>query len=194
MSDILTFDEPTHTYRHAGRVVPSVTQVLEGLHSFAMVPREALESAQERGTYVHLLCQYHDEGDLDPASVGEFGGYLDAWIEFSAIYKAKWEGIEARGFSTRYGYAGTMDRRGYLGAVPYIVDIKTSLSPHRVWGMQTAAYRQLSAEEDPKWLTARRATVQLRNDGTFKFLPWDEPEDWPAFLALITLTNWSRKS
>ena len=35
--------------------------------------------------------------------------------------------------------------------------------------------------------------VQLRSDGTYKFLPWEDPDDWPAFLSLINLTNWVNK-
>lgn len=193
MSDILTFDDDTHTYRVGGVARPSVTQVLQSLHSFGMVSEDVLRAAQERGTAVHTLCEYHDQNDLDPASVGDYGGYLDGWIAFCADRRAVWTGIECRGYSTRYGFAGTMDRRGTLGGVPFIVDIKTSAQPHRVWGMQTAAYRQISAEEDPRWTTARRGTVQLRNDGTYNFLPWDDPDDWPAFLSLINLTNWMKK-
>lgn len=191
MSGILTFDEATHTYRHNGEVRPSVTQVLSKLHDFAMVSKEVLEAAQERGTAVHKLCQFHDENDLQPESIGDYWPYLDAWIKFCADRKAKWDGIEWQGYSTRYGYAGTMDRRGFLGGTRYIVDIKTSAQSHPVWGMQTAAYRQLCAEQDPAWLMARRGTVQLRPNGTYTFLPWDRPDDWPAFLSLINLTNWS---
>lgn len=196
MSDILTFDEESHTYRVGGVVRPSVTQVLDRLHTFGMVPAEVLQAAQERGTTVHLLTQYHDENDLDWESIDpQFAGYLEGWRKFCADRKAKWCGVEVRGYSQRFGYAGTMDRLGYLGAVPFVVDIKTSAQPHRVWGMQTAAYRQLAAERfDPKWITARRGTVQLRADGTYSFLAWDDPDDWPAFVSLINLTNWINKT
>ncbi|WP_114973371.1 hypothetical protein [Rhodoferax ferrireducens] len=188
---MLTFNEELHQYQYNGVVKPSVTAVLSRLHDFGMVPVDVLEAACQRGSYVHKLTEYHDEGDLDDSSVGTYRGYLDAWIKFCADHKAVWTGIEAQCYSERFGFAGTMDRRGHLANVPYIIDIKTSLQPHKVWGMQTAAYRQLSAEEDSLWMLARRATVQLRPDGTYKFIPWDSPQDWPAFQALITLSNWS---
>lgn len=196
MSEVLTFDEASHTYRFGGEVRPSVTQVLSSLSDFGLVPKDVLEAAQERGTSVHLLTQFHDENDLDPASIGPYGGYLEAWVKFCADHKARWDHIELRGYSKRYGFAGTMDRAGFLGFVPWIVDVKTSLQPHRVWGMQTAAYRQLAYEEtgDARWLTARRGTVQLRPDGTYKLLAWDEADDWIAFLSLINLINWTNKS
>lgn len=189
---MLTFDEDSHTYRHGDKVVPSVTQCLSKLHSFGMVPKDVLEAACQRGSYVHTLCEYHDEGDLDAGSIGIYAGYLDAWIAFCADHKAAWTGIEVRGYSERYGYAGTWDRAGTLKGIQHVVDIKTSVAAHPVWGLQTAAYRQLMAEADPAWLLARRSTVQLRPDGSYKLIQWDSPEDWTAFLSLIQLINWSK--
>lgn len=191
---MLTFDEDSHTYRHGDKVVPSVTQCLSKLHSFGMVPKDVLEAACQRGSYVHTLCEYHDEGDLDAGSIGIYAGYLDAWIQFCADQKAVWSSIEMRGYSERYGYAGTWDRAGSLNGTRHIVDIKTSVAPHPVWGLQTAAYRQLMSETvATDWLMARRATVQLRPDGSYKLIQWDSPDDWTTFLSLIQLINWSSK-
>lgn len=192
---MLTFDEDAHQYRYDGVVKPSVTQVLSKLHDFSLVPKDVLAAACERGTAVHLLCQYHDEGDLDQSSVGEYRGYLDAWIKFCADYAANWTGIEARGDSKRYGFAGTYDRRGMFGAIPglWIVDLKTAKQAHPVWGMQLSAYRAMVAETDPNYALARRASVQLKLDGTYKFIEWCDPEDWTAFLSLIQISNWSAK-
>jgi hypothetical protein len=191
MADILTFDEPSHTYRVGGVVRPSVTQVLSSLSDWGMVPKDALEAAQERGTNVHAICQYHDEGDLDDSTVGDYRGYLNAWLQFSRDFEVRWDQIEHRMYSTRFGFCGTPDRRGTLRGMRYAsVDIKTGKTLHRVCGLQAAAYRQLATEEDPAWITGRRATVQLGADGKYKFLTWDSPTDWPAFLSLINLTNW----
>jgi hypothetical protein len=192
---VLTFDADKHEYRVDGVVRPSVTQVLQKLHDFGMVPAHILEAAQERGTAVHTLTQYHDEGDLDPDSVApEYAGYLDGWKRFCDDHKPVWNGIEWQGYSERYGFAGTMDRHGTLKGLPWVIDIKTSLASHRVWGMQVSAYRQLLAERWPNMATCRRGTVQLRANGTYNFLAWDDPDDWPAYLSLVNLTNWSTKS
>jgi len=190
---MLEFDETTHTYRANGVQVPSVTTCLSRLHSFGMVPKDILEAACARGSYVHALCEFHDQSDLDAESIGEYGGYLDAWIDFCADHKAKWDGIEVRGYSERYGYAGTHDRHGTLNGSKWIIDLKTSAQSHRVWNMQLAAYRQLLVETDPQWALARLGTVQLRPDGTYKLIEWNDPDAWPAFVALITLTNWASK-
>jgi len=195
----LTFDEPTHTYRYGGQVVPSVTQLLDRLHSFAGVDPVVLEAAKQRGTYVHRMCEYFDLDELDIGAVPDkYIGYLGAWESFVTDFGARWVGIERRGYSKLFGFAGTMDRDGTLPRrfnpqQRWVVDIKTSQQDHPVWGMQTAAYRQLLTEEDSSYALARRATVQLRPDGNYRFITWDEPSDWPAFLSLITLSNWSTK-
>ncbi len=190
---MLEFDEDQHIYTFNGVVKPSVTQLLGKLHDFSLVPADVLAAACTRGTYVHCLCQFHDEGDLDGSSVGEYQGYLDAWVKFCADFKAEWIGIEVQGYSTRYGFAGTYDRLGKLNGSMFVLDIKTSQASHPVWGLQLSAYRQICSEENPALGLARRATVQLRADGTYKFIEWTDPQDWPAFLALLTLINWSTK-
>ena len=191
---MLTFNEELHEYRLDGEVIPSVTQVLGKLHDFSMVPKDILEAACQRGTIVHRLTEFHDQRDLDPASIGDYWPYLDAWIAFCSDYGVEWEAIEERGYSARYGFAGTLDRRGRLTKIApgrWIADVKTAKQLHRVFGMQLAAYRQIVAESDPSWLISRRATVQLFADGTYKFTEWRNPSDWTAFLALIHLTQWS---
>jgi len=198
---MLTFDEARHEYRWDGKVVPSVTQCLEHLHSFAGVPFDVLEAAKERGTYVHKMCELFDLGDLDEEANalvdgGAYVGYLAAWKKFVADYEPNWAGIERKGFHRLLAYAGTEDRDGTLAKkLPgrWGIDIKTSQQAHRVWGLQTAAYRAIRAQDDPQAALDRRATVQLAADGSYRFLPWTDPADWPTFQALLSLIQWSRK-
>jgi hypothetical protein len=193
----LTFDEGPHEYHWSGARVPSVTQLLDPMAGWGMVDPEILAHAQARGTAVHRLCHYFDEDDLDPRSVGSYGGYLAAWVNWRKDYQPDFVAIERPSYSQVYRFAGTPDREAVLHHRVYngkwIVDIKTGGQPHRIWGMQTAAYRHLVSLRDTSWLFARRATVQLFDEGEYKFLPWDDPDDWPAFQALLFLTNWSKK-
>ena len=195
MTPRLQFDEPTHTYRFDGEVRPSVTQVMQGLSQYGIVPADVLEAAQKRGTRVHSMCQFYDECDLDESSVApEDVGYLHAWIRFRADTQAMFTLIEKPLYSTRYGFAGTPDRFGVVHRTQYVLDIKTTAGqPHRVWGIQTAAYRALIAESRGEIGTYKRATVQLRPDGTYLFHAWNDADDWPAFLSLINLRNWSKQ-
>jgi hypothetical protein len=194
----LTFDSDRHRYYWCGKRVPGVTGILELAQSFGFVDYDTLVAAQDRGTYVHKLCELDDLDDLHPdEETGTHAGYLTAWRSFCRDYGANWEGIEERGYSQMFQVAGTLDRRGTLerkfpATLKWIVDVKTSKQHHNVWGMQLAAYRQIVAERLAGWALARRASVQLREDGKYLFKPWDNPLDWPAFQALITLTHWKQ--
>jgi len=186
----LAFDAPTHTYRFAGQVVPSVTQLLDKLHSFAGVPHDVLEAAKERGTAVHVACELDDKGDLDEESVHPLvDGYLAGWRRFKAEMKPQILAIEDRGFNRLFRYAGTRDRRLLINGQPWTIDIKTSAAAHPCWGLQLAAYTRLfdGCFED------RRGTVQLRPDGTYSLLSWTDPADWPTFAGIVQLTHWSTK-
>jgi hypothetical protein len=190
----LTFDKGTHTYRLDGTVIRSVTQHLQGLHSFAHVPDEVLSEAQWRGQYVHDLTHADDMGELDDDGVlPEYMGYLVGWRTFKRRYVPMWERIETMAFSTRHLYAGTPDREGVLSNFSrdrWVVDVKTASQSHPVWGLQLAAYRQMSAERDAGWALARRATVQLHADGGYTFTEWRDANDLPTFLNLVNLNRW----
>lgn len=191
---MLEFEPIAHVYKWNGAVVPSVTQLLDKHHSFDGVPRDVMDEAKRRGTYVHDLCDADDSDDLDEEG-GEFWSYLEAWRRFSADYGANWSFIETRMFSKTFGFAGTLDRAGFLEAkfgvtTRWVVDIKTSEATHRTWGPQIAAYRQQLSEIDPMWILARRASVRLRVDGTYRFDEWTNKLDWPFFQACLTQRNW----
>ena len=193
---MLTFQSEGHEYRWNGVLVPSVTQVLQRCHSFGFVDAATLEAAQDRGTYVHSLCELDDKGELDEDEErdGEFYGYLLGWRKFVAQYKPNWSLIETRLFSNHMRIAGTPDRIGSLeslGSETWVIDIKSSVAKHPVWGMQLAAYRRMAGEQmGARFHFARRASVRLTADGDFKFDEYASKKDLPAFLALITLLDW----
>jgi hypothetical protein len=193
MSD-LTFDAATHTYRCGGVVVPSVTQIIGGLHSFAGIPKEVLAAAAERGTDVHAMCEYDDgdglaEGSYEP----ELQGYLDAWRLFKREMKPEMIWIEARQFSKQHWFAGTMDRLASMGGSSWVLDIKTAQQAHPTWGLQTAAYKQLLLGVSPHALMCKRGTVQLSKNGTYRLHQWADPDDIGVFLGLAKAINWSKK-
>lgn len=196
---MLTFDAPTHTYRFGGRVVPSVTQILECAVRFDFITPEQLEAAGRRGTYVHQLCELSDLDELDDEveSQGEHWPRLLAWRKFCQDYGPNWSHIETQGYSEAFRFAGTVDRRGVLekmGADRWVIDIKSSVALGKTWGLQTAAYRQIAIEADPSWAMARRATVRLLPDGTYKFDECKSRGDWNVFAAMLTIHHWSKEN
>jgi hypothetical protein len=194
---MLTFDEPTHTYRWKGAVVPSVTQLLHHLYSFAHVSPEQMEAAQLRGSDVHLMCQYHDEDRLDiDQFTPEVRAYLPAWVRFLHENRPIWTHIEQPLYQPLFGYAGTPDRVGVLEgwklAEPAPFDIKSG-AEHPLHDLQLAGYAGLVPALPVGPLTsARRFTIYLRPNGTYKLHEHTSPKDWPTFLSLATINHWTR--
>jgi len=188
---LLEFDQEHHRYLYDGVSVPSVTQVLRELHPFAGVSPDVLEAAAERGTHVHQACWYFDEADLDEDELTpKVRGYLQGWKRFTLDADPIWSAIEKPLFHPLLRYAGTPDRFGELTIkgrhIPLAqVDIKTGLDAHPCWGVQTMAYNHAAGCPD-----APRFTVQLREDGTYRLLQWEDAQDWPVFVSLTTLRTW----
>jgi hypothetical protein len=187
---MLTFDEIEHRYYWQGKPVPGVTSVLSALHNFDGVPEEILKPAQDRGTAVHLACEYDDKGILDDASIDErISGYVQAWRQFRSDNATEWTHIEHQCFHSVLRYAGTLDRAGTINGEKWLIDIKTSVQSHPVWGVQTAAYSNAANLTDHK-----RGTIQLRSDGTYRFHEWKSASDWPVFVSLLTVNNFLEKN
>lgn len=194
---LLEFDEPSHTYRLAGKIVPSVTQILACASGFDFVSQEVLEAAGRRGTYVHQMCEASDLGELDDEVEcnGPHWPRLLAWRAFCSDYGANFSAIETRGYSPLFGFAGTVDREARLERVSpvdnWILDVKTSATLGKTWGLQTAAYKQIAMERAPNWAFVRRGTVRLLESGRYIFDEFKSPSDWKVFQAMLTLRNWS---
>lgn len=187
---MLTFDEASHSYFWQGKPVPGVTSVLNALHNFDNVPEAIIKPAQDRGTAVHLACEYDDKGILDESSLDDrIVGYLQAWRQFRSDNATEWTHIEHQCFHKVLRYAGTLDRAGTINGDKWLIDIKTSITSHPVWGVQTAAYSNAADLTDHK-----RGTIQLRADGTYRFHEWKSSNDWPVFVSLLTINNFLEKN
>lgn len=180
----LTFDEAAHVYRLGGAVVPSVTQVLSPLSSFAGIPVDVLEAKRDLGQRVHFACQLDDEHDLDESSIeNDVAPYLDGWRRFLRESGAVVVHNEQRVVEHTLRYAGTLDNVLEIDGFRWLVDKKTCLSLPIAVGPQTAAY--MRALRDP--LCTRRAALRLRPDGSYRFDPLTGADDWAAFLSCLTL-------
>lgn len=197
----LHFDEKLHAYYLDGQRVPSVTQVLSlaGLVDLRDIPPHILETARLKGEYVHRLCEFLDQGDLDPASVDPaLAGYVQAWerckeergFEVSAVEERLFY-VSERGLP----FAGSSDRRVLFiadGDVPGILDLKTGTRLQPTTALQLAAY-DLATCYSLKLVVPRghlRIAVKLCADGTYEWKRYDDDRDHDLFLAALELAHW----
>lgn len=192
---VLEFDAATHTYRTGGRVVKSVTQILEyvGISDWSVVPRDVLQHAQDRGTAVHQACWYDDQNDLDPDSLDpEVVPYLQAWQKFRAETGAGVVLCEKRGLGD--GYAFTFDRLLSLpkwGAV--MAEIKTG-DETPAWRVQLAAY--VKGHFGHLSPNCRRLVVKLRKDGKYSLIWYEQRDmvrDWNVFAGAVAVVNYRKE-
>ena len=186
------FDEATHTYTQGGVKLPSVTSIIRAAGLMPDFYGKGNETAMLRGTLVHRVCEFHDEGDLDESTVDPaIAGYLDAWKKFRADTGFKPDKIEWRNAHPLYRYAGMVDRIGSFGGLPSVIDIQTG-APDPWMGVQLAAYEGLVTSANPVG-PHRRLGVHLTSEGKYSVSRFEDASDWPIFLSALGLYNW-RKS
>lgn len=148
LPDGYVFDEEKHEYSVAGKIVPSVTQIIKsaGIGNMSeLIPLAVLEKARERGSHVHKITAAYDLNmyDIDTFFNPTDAAMLIAWDDcVKKIIPSTWEeiGIEVP-FVSESGYAGTMDRLYKRHDHFWILDIKTgSTIDNDYVGMQLAGY------------------------------------------------------
>jgi hypothetical protein len=167
----LIFDEAAHLYTLDGKPVPGVTRVLE---STGMIDYRFLGERRffylERGRKVHQATHADDEGRLDESQESEeILGYVAGWRSFRRDYGFQPNRIEQRVCHRRLGYAGTLDRTGYVRhGHELILDIKSGIAPPAV-RYQLAAYA--ACLEHPR--CRRRQCVEVHADGTYRVIGFE---------------------
>lgn len=188
------FDDRLHQYTFNGRVVPSVSAILQPLTAMAYggIDAQVLLTAARLGTAVHACTEYLDEGELDEATVDpEWAPYLDAYKAWKAAIRPEILGIELRLACSKFG--GTIDRIVKIDGQLWIVDLKTTSQIHKHVGVQLAAYAAL-AEKHLRTTGFRRAALQLRPDGTFKVREFSSITDETCFNALLGIHYWQEST
>ena len=185
------FNARTHCYTVAGRVVPSVTEVLAPLCDFRGVPVYVLRAAAAFGAAVHKACELDDLGLLDESALDpQLAGSLHGWRTFCKEHGARWKLVEAPLFHPDLGYAGTVDRYGLVDGADAVVDLKTTTRLYPSVGPQLAAYARAIAGTTAR---TRRLAVQLHVNGRYHLREYDSPTDWAVFASLLTLRNFCQQ-
>jgi hypothetical protein len=100
---------------------------------------------------------------------------------------------EQRVMNLTHRYCGTLDNVVEIAGVFWLVDKKTSIATPRTAGPQTAAYLRALPRDDAEKIK-RRAAIRLRPDGTYRFDPLDDPDDWATFLACLRLHRFNESN
>ena len=173
---MLSFDEPTHTYRWDGQVMPSVSQLLA---SSGLKPEARYTpGSAERGSEVHRLTELFDLEFLQLGEAGEYEGYLIAWASFVKQTGWKSTAIEARVANPHLWLAGTIDRIGTMNGETWKLDIKSGAKA-RWHGYQLAAYNLITQSMD------KRACVYITAEGKFTLCPWQDDMDHVRVLEAL---------
>jgi hypothetical protein len=124
--------------------LPRVTEVLVGA---GLIDTTFMtEAGRERGTAVHLACQYLDENDLDMDSVDPaLVGYLDAYRDFRQQVAMDGSWIEMPQQDPKGLYRGTPDRI-LVDRPRCIYDLKSG-APQPSTALQLAAYVHMMPDE-----------------------------------------------
>jgi hypothetical protein len=191
------FDQKTHTYFEGDRIIPSVTQVLEGnrLIDLENVPGATLEAKRELGDSVHRACHYLDENDFDYSTMQpEWAPYIDAYLLFceEVGFTPDPEWIEKSGVYTfngmKFGY--TIDRVGRISTIKQrvVLELKCAYKAEPSWKLQTAAYEMVVPKKPGEFIS--RVAVQLKPDGSYRAHIYENPRDKDAWLWALALTTW----
>ncbi len=202
----ITLDEK-HVYRVAMgdklKEVPSVTTIMKDVGYYPWVfkekddvneidfPDEEITPA-ERGTAVHKITEDLDRGiEVEPIAK-ELVPYIEAYRKFKRDNKITITQIEEIVFCKQFWYAGALDRVMKIKNVIAIVDIKTG-TQLKVTGIQLAAYKY-AWEKMGGQKNLNRFALHLKENATYKLVPYRSREDLPDFLAAVRVFNRKRQT
>ena len=186
---VLRFSEADHRYFLDDEEIPSVSRILEKIHSRPPgIPQDVWELAQERGIRVAaavrlLLDDDLDEEDLDEALVPRIQAFKD-WMKLGDFVPDVAR-CEVPTYNTVNGlhYGMTPDLPGLWKGKPAIVDVKCT---YKNWeshhAIQLAGY---AGENRPV-----RMVLNLGRDGVAKLHEFTDERDYTVFAAALTCTWW----
>lgn len=126
-------------------------------------PRDTVTAAALRGNQIHDLGQKLAEGkDVDVPA--EHMGPVEAYARWLDLWQIETIAAETPLVNTEYGYAGTADLWGRVGArdnAVALLDIKTGKGVWNETGLQLAAYRYSTLMQPEKGVEIPTPEVEL---------------------------------
>jgi hypothetical protein len=206
---LLQFDKDTHIYKRDGQRLLSVTQVLpdipEHLHyqqffidktllgsrvheTIDAINKQILKTGKTPAMKAYL--RRHEQFPQDTP-------YLDAYAKFIKDLNPCILYSEAKLSHPVWTYAGTIDMIAHLFKKTYVVDVKTSVQIAPYARLQLAAYQAMYNHNqiDKGQLVEKRAILQLKPDGSYKFEQYAASgfkADFDIFLCKLKSVQWDR--
>jgi hypothetical protein len=181
---MITLDRATHTYS-TGK--PCVSDIL--VDAGLVDPTWFTEEARERGTAVHSVCEFYDQGDLKEDTVDpRIAGYFESYKKWRALCGFAPEWVEVS-LGNEF-YAGTPDRV-IVSRPRALYDLKSGPF-YRSHAIQTALYVNLL----PDPYSYSRFGIYLKKDGRIpevrEFSKFDYQYDISIGMAALNIYNWKR--
>jgi hypothetical protein len=168
---------------------PDEIKVMSIFRDAKRAHRDHTQDAANIGTIVHNWAEAYAKGENPafPTNVQARAG-VDAFLDWLGSHDVQWIANEAKIYSRKYRYAGTLDADAMVGGERCIVDFKTSAAVWPEMRLQTAAY-QAAREEELGIKYARRWIVRFPKDGSaFEAVPLtDFKGDFKGFLGALNL-------
>jgi len=200
MTPYVTFEPIEHVYTlhedfnggpaTSSRVVPSVTQIIQDNNlgfDFSQLPKLDLAWYGDRGTKVHLACEYMDKGVLDWKTVDpRILGFVKSYQLGKHEYKFEVLETEMLVLDPLHRYAGQLDRIVEMDDKASQIDIKSG-APHISHGYQTAGYNKCLAGGKYS-IHIPRFGLYLKEDGSLPTLKaYPDLDDFNIFESAVNL-------
>ena len=190
---MLTFDEPTHTYKYAGEELVSVTQVIgQAFNTYGFMQqteqgRAELEKAAAFGRSVHSMCEMHllgtlDEDALDPLLLPYLEGFKKFVVQVLSVHTGVV--VEQKTYSEKLMFAGTAD----IVTDTAVFDIKTRAYNKTTDPLQLAAYDRLFGGNGN---SLQHFVVEILPDD-YRLTKCNNANAWPVFKTLLD-NYWQNK-
>jgi hypothetical protein len=201
----LAFDPIEHRYSLDGHEFPGVTRIIRSAGLMGDTSHYTPES-RERGSETHKAIHFHNEGDLDPATLDpRVQPYFEAYLRFEAESRKSSFAAELVMAHPALGYAGTVDDLAWLlgGGNLCQIDYKTGALQPWHW-IQLAAYAELVRVNARHLGLAERelpgdmAVCCLAADGRYHLKPesarpFGRREAWGFFVSALNSWNFRKE-
>lgn len=178
MSDFI-YNEESRIHTLSGKVIPSVSQIIEPLTDFSGIPPKVLARKRELGKEFHEAIHAHLEDDLlfdslDPDLVKPMEAFVGFWKDMKVPFSNMQ--IEEPLVHRRLKYCGKPD----LVTATAIYDWKLSLYNPMTVPLQLEGYKHmLPAGKRDRW------AVCVDLDGKIKMHKAQHPKAWGVFRRLL---------